>query len=357
MKLIKLALSYILMSIKKQVIFSIIILSFIFFLSNCGIIFYGIEQGIGQVRIIRNSRPISEVMQDKNFPDSLKKKLLLVEEIKKYAIDSLGINNSENYTTVYDQKGKPLVWIVMASNKYEIKPYKWKYPIVGRLVYKGYFKKKKATKEANRLNNKDFDTRIATVSAWSTLGYFKDPILSNMLLRKEGELARLIIHELTHATLYIKGNTQYNENLASFVGDEGAKRFLIFKFGKNSKEYKEYIDELSDIHMFSEHILRACNELSKLYITFDEKMSVKTKDSLKYDKIESIMLALDTIKFNNYDSFTHLQQKNKLPNNTFFVSYVTYHKNINIFEKEFVEKFNSNFKKYLNFLKNKYPSV
>ncbi|NJO89368.1 MAG: aminopeptidase [Chloroflexia bacterium] len=326
-------------------------------ISNCRLISYGIKQGIGQIRIVKNARPIDEIMQDTSFSEDLKQKLLLVEEIKQFAIDSLGLNPSKNYNTLYDQKGEPILWVVGACPPYKLEAYKWKFPIVGSLPYKGYFKKEDAIKEAKKLEEGGFDSRVGTASAWSTLGFFKDPILSEMLNQSEGQIARLVIHELTHSTLYVKGDAQFNENLATFVGDEGAKYFLKYKYGENSQQYSDYLGELNDVEKFSSHILNGAKQLDSLYLTFSSTMTENDKKEAKYDLIQTIVNKLDTITFHIPQKFSKLQNPQSLPNNAFFVGYITYHKDQGKIWDDFRLKFKSDFRKYLEYLKNNYESV
>ncbi|MBN1251224.1 MAG: aminopeptidase [Bacteroidales bacterium] len=345
------------MNLIKKIFIITFLLLISLIISNCNLIFYGIEQGAGQIKILTNAKPIKKFMQDSLYPDSLKQKLILVEQIKKYTIDSLGLNPSKNYNTLYDQKGKDILWVVIAAEKYKMKEYLWKFPVLGKLPYKGFFKKHKAINEAEKLKNKGFDSQVSTVSAWSTLGFFKDPILSEMLNRPTGEIARLIIHELTHSTLFIKGDAEFNENLATFVGDEGAKQFLIDKYGIKSNYYKEYIGELIDIENFSAHVLKGAEKLDSLYNKFPKNISDIEKDDLKTKLITKIIKDLDTIKFHNNHDFSNLTDSSNIPNNSFFIGYITYRKNQNQFYTEFKEKYNSDFKKYLNYLKSKYKSI
>ncbi len=339
--------------IASFVIFSILVL----LISNCKMISYGVKQGIGQIRIVRNARPIPEMMNDTLVSDSLKQKLKLVEEIKKFAIDSLGLNPSKNYNTFYNQNGKPILWIAVGCAPYKMESYTWKFPVVGRVPYKGFFNKEDALKEAEKLKENGYDSRVGTVSAWSTLGFFKDPILSSMLDQSEGQIARLIIHELTHSTLYVKGNAQFSENLATFIGDEGAKFYLQQKYGINSKEYKEYVGEIADNEKFSSHILKGAKILDSLYTSFPPNLAENLKKEQKFKLIQQIMNDLDTISFCTPTKFSKLQNPNSLPNNAFFVGYVTYHKDQNFFKEEFNAKFNSDFVLYLQYLKTHYNSV
>ena len=212
---------------------------------NYKLVFYGIQQLNGQLKIICKSVPVTEVINDKNVNPEIKEKLLLVEEIRRFAMDSIGLTNSDNYTTFYDQQGKPLMWVVTGCKPYSLEAKKWNFPFVGEVSYKGFFKEYRAKKEELLVRQQGYETDIYSPSAWSTLGYFTDPILSNILKRGPGRISELIIHELTHATIFQSSSVVYNENLATFVGENGAIKFLIAHFGDTSVYINRYKNRLS----------------------------------------------------------------------------------------------------------------
>lgn len=335
------------------ILLGIILLIIIFFHDLIG---YGIAQGYGQVKIILKARPVAEVMQDASFPDSLKSKLELIQEIRKFAFDSLGINYSENYTTVYDQKGKPLLWVITASEPFQLKAKKWTFPFLGSVSYKGFFDREKAENEENKLAKEGFDTSMDEVSGWSTLGWFKDPVLSEMLKRSPGSLANLIIHELTHGTLYVKDSVEFNENLASFVGDKGALKFLLFKYGVNSPEYRQYVESRSFMKVYTRNVLKHADRLDSLYNSFDEKTTMEQKRKKKEFMLKEIAEHLNRVLDSELKKGKWSEELESL-NNTYFLDFRRYRENLDFFEKEFVADFNSDLKLYMEYLKNKYPSL
>ncbi|MBC8112674.1 MAG: aminopeptidase [Verrucomicrobia bacterium] len=337
----------------KRILLGLALVLLIFFVWQYDLVMYGIAQGTGQFKVLYGAKPVEKFLQDPKFPDSLKQKLLLIQEIRKFAIDSLGINPSDNYTTLYDQQGKPLLWIVTACEPYALQAKEWDFPFIGKVSYKGFFDYEKVKNAENELKKQGYDTEIDEIAGWSTLGWFQDPILSSMLKRSEGQLANLIIHELTHGTLFVKSNLNYNENLAEFVGNYGALRFLAQKYGKNSKQYFAYSHRKDDQHKVSEHILRGARKLDSLYKTFPKDLSQAKKDTLKFQMIGKIVIKFDTLSLVN-EQYKQRARKRPLPNNAFFIGYLTYRSQQNIFEKEFTEKFNANFPAYLAYLKEKY---
>lgn len=339
----------------KKIGFSVLVVALLLCIWQWELLVYGIGQGYGQFRILYNARPLEEMLNDREFPDSLKARLHLIQEIRRYAIDSLGINESNSYTTVFDQRGKPILWTITASEPYQLKAKQWSFPFFGSFSYKGFFDYQKCLREEAELKKQGFDTEIGEVSAWSTLGWFNDPILSSMLSLSEGGLANLIIHELTHGTLYVKNNVEYNENLASFVGDYGALRFLIYKYGKDSFQYRKYEARKKYRDKYYRHVLRGAKQLESLYATFTNNTPKSNKDQLKTSLIKEIIGTIDTLTPRLGKNVS--KTDTILPNNAFFIGYQTYHNRQNKFEVEFKTKFNSNFKEYLSYLKKTYPSL
>jgi predicted aminopeptidase len=339
-------------SLVKRILLILLFVLLFLFIWQFEIISYGLMQAKGQFTILVKARPIKEILEDKHFPDSLKSKLLLIQEIKKFAIDSLGLSHSGSYEKFYDQQGKPILWTITACEPYSLTAKEWSFPFVGTFSYKGFFDQDKLKKEEALLKKQGWDTEIDEVSAWSTLGYFDDPILSSMLMRSEGSLANLIIHELTHGTLFIEDDLTYNENLANFVGNQGAILFLQFKYGENSLPLEKYLAQRQDREKLNAFLLGATQKLDSLYHSFDKTMSLEQKRTQKEKMIQSIISAVDTISFRGETYKDYFEDYT--PNNAFFVGFLTYNEKQNIFEQEFKNQFKSDFKKYWAYLKEKY---
>jgi len=345
------------MRLRNKIILIILLISLASGVFYGEMISYGIQQGIGQFHILYNAVPIADLLSDPNYPEDNKEKLRLIQEIREFAIDSLGLNDSESYKKLFDQEGQPVLWVITAVKPFEMKPYEWYFPFLGGLGYKGFFNKEKAIVEEQELMELDYDTDLGAVNAWSTLGYFNDPILSNMLSKSPGGLARLIIHELTHGTLYAKGEDSFNENLATFVGDNGAIVFMKHKYGENSMELKRYVGAIEDIRKYSEHMTHGTTLLDSLYATMKEKSySYEEKVSLKEGLIKDILNSSDTIIFNYGDSYQYLLKDDFMPNNTYFMTFKRYREKQNELQAEFDSKFNGNFAKYLRYLKEQYTN-
>jgi predicted aminopeptidase len=318
------------------------------------LIAYGLQQGYGQLNIIWNAKPVEYYLQDPAFPDSLKRRLELIKEIRKYAIDSLGLKDTENYKTLYDQKGKEVMWVVMACEPFALKPREWKFPVIGSVPYKGFFKKERAEALKAELEKEGWDVIVRNPGGWSTLGWFTDPILSKMLMRSEGDLANLIIHEMSHATIFVKDSVEFNENLATFIGDRGAELFLIYKYGPKSKEYTVYLEEDEDYLKYVNHMLRGAKLLDSLYAGMNESDSLDRKRMLKEAAIRRIVNAMDTLSL-ALTKQPSARFNQKLPNNAYFMNFRQYQAKQNVFGEEWRTQFGGNLRAYIAYLSNKYP--
>ena len=323
---------------------------------------YGWMQGRGQLRILWNTKPVTDVLSDPAYPDSLKRRLHLIREIKRFTVDSLGLDESGSYESFYDQGSKPILWVITGAEPYRLVAKQWHFPVLGTFSYKGFFEKDRADSTVAELKRDGFDTRIGEVSAWSTLGFLDDPVLSSFLNRSEGQLAELIIHELTHGTLFVKNNLDYNENLADFVGEYGALWFLARKYGRTSVQYRDYLATNVFYERYDGHILRGTRTLDSLYRTFKPGVPVAVKEKLKWQAIAQIVNSADTLTDERSQTRARSVKKRRpdklnLPNNAYFMGYLTYRNQQNRFRQEFENRFRGNFRAYMTYLKQTYPSL
>ncbi|MEM9894979.1 MAG: aminopeptidase [Bacteroidota bacterium] len=335
----------------KKILFGIfaILLSFILF--HYELINYGLKQLTGQISIVTSTVPTSVLLEDPTFPDSLRQKIVLVNKVRKFAVEELGLRKTENYTTFYDQEGEVSLWNLSASEPFELKPYLWSFPVLGSFPYKGFFDLEQARHEEEQLKAEGFDTRIRAVGGWSTLGWTKDPILSNMLSRTDGALAELIIHELTHTTLFVEDDIAFNENLATFIGEKGAVIFLDTEF-PGGEEKDIYLKAERDSRTFRQHMLRSATFLDSIYSHFNEKMSLEKKIQNKRDAIAQVTSTLDTLSFYN-DRYYRLFEKTS-PNNAFFMSYVRYYSKKDSLEDLFNLQYEGNLRLFVEGMKDEH---
>jgi len=186
---------------------------------------YYFQGATGQLDILAKSRPIAEVIVD-TPDDALRQRLRKVQEIRAFASRELGLPDNGSYTK-YADLGRPyVVWNVFAAPELSLKPRQWCFPVAGCVSYRGYFNEKDARDEAARIAAGGDDVWVSGVPAYSTLGYFDDPVLSTFVRWPEVEVARMVFHELAHQVAYVKDDTQFNESFAAAVEEAGVRRWL-----------------------------------------------------------------------------------------------------------------------------------
>ena len=338
----------------KRILLAILTLVLVLTIGYWELVLYGTRQAIGQFEIIWNAKPVEDFLRNPDFPDSLKKKLILINAVRKFAIDSLGLKDTKNYRTLYDQKGEEVMWVVTACKPFELVAREWRFPILGAVPYKGFFDKDLALELREELESAGWDVSIRNPGGWSTLGWFTDPILSKMLERNEGDLANLIIHEMSHATIFVKDSVDFNENLATFIGDRGAEKFLIFTYGKNSTAYQTYNNEDRDYLIFTDHMLRATEKLDSLYSTMSANDAFEVKVKLKNDLIAKIVETMDTLSLSE-SSKPAARFQLRLPNNAYFMNFRRYQAKQDLFMEAWRNQFNGDLKAYIAHLAEKYP--
>ena len=179
-----------------------------------------------EAKILARRHPLAAILADSATPPVLRAKLELVLAARAFARDSLGLDVGESFTTYSETGHDTLTLVVSAAYRDRLKSYTWWFPVVGRVPYKGYFDFAEARRQERALNARGFDTRLGAVSAFSTLGWFNDPLLPSTLRADSLTLANTVIHELTHNTYYAPGGAVFNESFANFVGFRGAERFF-----------------------------------------------------------------------------------------------------------------------------------
>ncbi|QQO09366.1 aminopeptidase [Breznakiella homolactica] len=231
------------------------------FLSGC----YYTTQGYYLLSYQAKAKSAEKLLKQEDLPQETREFLLLVQDIRNYAVTELGLKTNKNYTEYLDLDQDVLAWVVSACDPLAFNTYLWKYPFMGELPYKGFYRIDDARKEGQARKDEGKDVWVRGVEAFSTLGYFKDPLISYMAKYSVYDLANLIIHEQTHATIWRKDDTSFNEDLASFVGDEGARLFVLSRFGPESPEYLRIDENKENSRLFREDVLRLKDELDLYY--------------------------------------------------------------------------------------------
>lgn len=306
-------------------------------------IFY---QAQGQLNMLLNTQSISEYAQNPELSMLQKQNLELIGAIKKYSVDSLYYKPTKNFNSIYNQGQSPLLWVVTASQKFKIEPYYWSFPVVGEVSYKGFFDKQKAIAEKNRLICQDYDVDLRSVSAWSTLGWFSDPVLSSMLNKSKGNLCNLIFHELFHATYYAKSSVDFNENLASFIAHKATLRFLA----NDTAALNDYVTSYNDDRLIEKCISQQIPELKRFYDSI-APLSNNHKTILRLKKLVAITRNINSASILNKRRAEGLKKNIMEYKNAWFVDFNQYNGMQDSLEVVFNKIYQSNVAKMVQSLK------
>jgi predicted aminopeptidase len=217
----------------------------------------------GQWEIITHQQKIEKLIQDERTTPKLRRQLEYLQQVRNFAGVGLGLPVDGHYQKYVDL-GRPfVVWNVQAAHEFSLEPKTWWYPMLGKLDYRGYFRQKDATNYARHLRDGGYEVNIGGVQAYSTLGWFRDPVLNTFLFLPDAELAELIFHELAHQVAFARGDTDFNEAFATCVGQEGVRRWLRSQGDTNALQaYEVSVDRNNQVVRL---VLTARTELATLY--------------------------------------------------------------------------------------------
>lgn len=304
---------------------------------------YLFQSAYNQVKLLNARVPMDEALKDPNLSPEEKRKLLLAQEVRQFAETELHLVTSKNYSSYVKLERPYVTYVVSAAPKWELKHHEWSYPLVGKMPYKGYFNEADAKTEELELQKQNLDTFMRGVSAYSTLGWFNDPLLSSMLRYQDFDLVNTIIHETVHATLYIKNSADFNERLANFLGMKGAELFYLKKEGPDSPTLKWVKNDNEDDKRFSEFISGELKNLSSWYKTLPE---TNRTEAVREEQFHAIQIRFEKdlmpqMKTESYKKFKDLKL-----NNARLLIYKTYMQDLSDFDKLY-ESVGRDFGKFL----------
>jgi len=298
---------------------------------------YLFHAAAGQLRFLYHAVPVEEVLQQDSLPEGEKKRLALVSRIKEFGENELGLKKSGNYETI-NLKNQSPVYTVSASPKDKLSLITWWFPVAGSVPYLGFFDLEAARNQRDRLQAKDLDAFLGKAEAYSTLGWFKDPLSLNLIQGSDLNLVETILHEMTHTTLYVKGQGEFNEGLAQLIGKRGALLFFEEAFGPSHPATLEARDSISDEVLFSSFLVSLLSELDALYkgdqISYERKLS--EREQIFARSMEKFNGVRDQMRTRRLAGFGQPGL-----NNAYLMSVGLYHRHYGLFEKVLAQKGNS----------------
>ena len=253
-------------------------------LSACSAPGYYLQAMSGQKKLMQARQDVQTLLNDPGTSAELAGHLETAEEIKAFARDKLDLPVKDSYSSYVEIEGDALLWNVVATREFSLQPKKWCFPVAGCVPYRGFFEQQKALDSAENLRNKGMDVIVSPATAYSSLGWFSDPLLSTMFSGSDTRLAAYLFHELAHQRLYIKNDGLFNEGYASFVEETGVKAWLEFK--QQNDELQKWVQLQQVSKAFSSLILKTRGQLAQLYGSDETASTMRQKKTAIFDGLE-----------------------------------------------------------------------
>jgi predicted aminopeptidase len=293
---------------------------------------YVVRAGIAEVGILRARRPIHEVLNDPAVSADTRAKLAYVVEARRFAAEELGIDVGDSYTMYTELERDTLAMVVSAAYKDRLQPKTWWFPIVGHVPYKGHFSLQAALDEEEGLQRDGLDTLVRPTSAFSTLGWFNDPVLSTALRTDEVEVVTTVLHELAHQHLFVSGHVGFNESFATFAGRVGAMRFFCTREGSGPESVKcaRAQERWRDVQRFSRYLGSWVPDLEALYA--DPELGFIQKVSRREDIFDVARARFDADLTPTLETLSFASFREAPLNNATLLSRVRYYDRLPAFE-------------------------
>lgn len=244
-------------------------------LQSCATVSFYAQGVKGQIEILKKSRPNDQVINDQSTPGHIREKLVLSKELTDFAKNQLSLPGDASYQKYADLGRKHVVFVLYAAPEFSLEPKTWNYPIIGEMAYRGYFEETDAEEYAEELESEGYEVYLGGTDAYSTLGFFHDPVLNTFIDYPDADFADMIFHELTHRRIFRSGDTTFNESLANAVAEEGVKRWLRSK--GDTVALVDYEKLLIRRREFYTEIERTRLALEKLYASGLPEEEMRTK--------------------------------------------------------------------------------
>ncbi len=302
-------------------------------LTGCAEITYYAQAVTGHLGILLNSRTLEQVMDDPATPPETRARLERAREMRDYASHVLKLPENRSYR-IYADLGRPAaLWNVFAAPELSLELKTWCYPIAGCVGYRGYFSRARADAYAKELRAEGYEVFVGPVSAYSTVGWFNDPLLNTVLKRPDPELAGVLFHELAHQRLFLPGDTAFSESFATAVEIEGVRRWLTDQ-GK-PEEFANYMERLKRREQFMELVLRYRKQLETLYASSKPDLDKRAEKAKTFDDLRRDYAALKE-SWGGYSGFDVWLTSGEL-NNARMSAVGVYHQHVPAFQVLFAK--------------------
>ena len=276
-------------------------------LNGCASPLYYAQAVQGQMEILTKRRPVEEVLVDPATPPETRQQLELVRQLRDFASRELLLPDNRSYRTYADLQRPFVVWDVFATPELSLEPKRWCFLVAGCVPYRGYFTRDQAEQFAAGLKRKGYDVYVSGVPAYSTLGWFNDPLLNTFIHRSEAELAGLLYHELAHQKIYVSGDSAFNESFATVIELEGVKRW--FQQSGNAKEAAAYRQKIQRREEFTALVLKHRARLKEIYASTLIDAEKRMAKARVFEELRNDYAKLKT-SWNGYAAFDNWFKQN-----------------------------------------------
>ena len=288
------------------------------FLGGCSTLYFFFQAGRGQLALLNHAKPIEEVMKDPTTDPKLVALLGRIPEVKKFG-EQFGLKPTPNYKAYVQLDRDAVVYVVTVCDPLQFKVKIFSFPIAGSFNYIGWFKKEDAIKFAQKYAEEGLDIDVRGAGAYSTLGWFRDPLISTMIPKRDGvidndalaDLVNVVIHESVHATIYLKDQSYFNESIAVFVAENLTQKYFETQGMLESPEWKSYSEDNTRSDQIRKRMMKGYQDLKQIY---DSSLSDSEKRDKKRVYLESLQKEVGfrrpitnatLVQFQTYDDSSH----------------------------------------------------
>lgn len=282
---------------QRSLLVSVTLLS----LCGCDTLSYFGQAAAGQWQILHQRQPIDDLLANDNTDPELKHKLAIVRQARLWATTELHLESGGSYSDYVALDRPYVVWNVVAAPEFSVAPAQWCFPIAGCVAYRGYFREEEAQRYAATLQAQGMDTWVGGVEAYSTLGWFDDPVLSTFVKRPDAALAGLVFHELAHRTLYVQNDSTFNESFATVVEQEGLRRWLMVQ--RQPAQWQRYQQQVAYQKAFVTMILDYRKQLEALYAAPTDDNHKRAEKQQLAQQLRQQYQSLRDIQWQGYNGY------------------------------------------------------
>lgn len=299
-------------------------------LPGCEMASYYLQAVGGHLDLVGRAQPVELVLSDPATPEALRRKLESVAKIREYASRELKLPDNGSYRRYADLGRSYAVWNVVAAPEFSLAPVQSCFPVAGCVSYRGFYAKEAADRHAAGLGGQGHDVFVYGVPAYSTLGWFDDPLLSTFIRHADSEVARLVFHELSHQVVYVRGDSTFNESFAVAVERAGVRRWL--RDAGRDAEVKSFDEASRRGHDFRQLLSGARARLENVFLQDVPPEAKRARKAEVYGALLADYEALKRERWNGFAGYDRLLL-GKAPNNALLASFATYTQLVDDFER------------------------